>query len=204
MRRSEYLSSFFTSPPGLAIVGVSLVAGMGSAFGLSLLAGLVNGIGTLLVLSVVATVSGFGSKAASAELERKAWSKARPFLTAAKASRDRLASLRIPDPAVKALLELASVRGSSYLSACEAARSRDPRAEEALAECVSLADLYLKELDGASTEKRYGLPDADPFADARERTLAALRDRASIIEHATLNLSGGLSSADRMEIKESL
>jgi len=48
------------------------------------------------------------------------------------------------------------------------------------------------------------LPDADPFADARERTLAALRDRASIIEHATLNLSGGLSSADRMEIKESL
>jgi hypothetical protein len=204
MRRSEYVANFLVSPLGLGIMAVAAVAAAGAAFRFSVLAGAATGIGSFLVLATAATISGLGPKAASAERERKAWSKAQSFLTAAKASRDRLASLRVPDPAVKALLELAAMRGSSYLSACEATRSRDPRAEEALSDCVSIADLYLKELDGASTERRYKLEDTDPFADARERTLAALRDRAAILEHAALSLSGGLSSADRMEIKESL
>jgi len=198
------VANFLGSPLGMGTIAVTAVAAVGSAFTFSVPVGAAAGLGSFLVLATAATISGLGPKAASAEQERKTWSKARHFLTAAKAGRDRLASLRVPDPAVKALLELAAMRGSSYLAACEATHSRDPRAEDALSDCVSIADLYLKELDGASTERRFGLPDADPFADARERTLAALRDRIAILEHATFALSGGLSSADRMEIKESL
>lgn len=204
MERREYLINLVTSPGGMAIDAAAVAVGIGVGLSSGPALGVVAGAATYAAVFTVVTISGLGSRMASAEADRHAWSAAKGHLAAAKASRDRLASMRVPDQEIKALLELAATRGAAYLAACETARSRDPVAEDALAECVSIADLYLKELDGAATERRYGLADADPFADARARTAAALRDKAAMVEKAALDLSGGLSPADRMGVKESL
>ncbi|MBN2875939.1 MAG: hypothetical protein JXM71_12650 [Spirochaetales bacterium] len=204
MRSSEYIALLFASPLGLGLSGLSLAAALAAWFLVSPFAGIVTGVLALPGLLALATLFGAGPQAAAAELERRTWAKAKGHLAAARKTRDRLSSLRVPDQTIKSLLELVAMRGSSYLAACDSAKTRDPRAEEALADCLDIADLYLKELDGASTERRFGLPDEDPFAAATERAAAALKDRAAIIGKAAQDLSGGCSPADTMEIKESL
>jgi hypothetical protein len=204
MNQRDYFFSLARSPLGISIVAIGAAAGGLAWNSAGMVPGIAAGAAALAVLYAAAALSGLGPRAAAAESERRAWADARRRLEDAKANRDRIASLRVPDPAVKSLLDLAALRGSGYLSACLAAETRDPRAEEALADCVRIADLYLKELDGAATEKRYGLTDADPFADAKERTESALRDRIAIIERAAKDVGGELSPAERMEIQESL
>jgi hypothetical protein len=204
MNRREYVRNLAASPVGIALGAVAVSVGGFLGIRIGPVVGFVSGFATLAGFLIVISLAGVGSTLAAAEQRRRAWAATRPRLDAARDARNRLASLRIPDPEIKALLELVATRGTAYLSACESARSHDPLAEDALAESVSIADLYLKELDSASTEKRFGLADADPFADAKARTGSALRAQAAVVEKATLDLSGGLSSADRMDIKESL
>jgi len=204
MDSREYISTLSRSPLGLVMAVVAVTVGVMATLSLGIGLGLGIGAASLAAMFSAATLTGLGPKAAAAERERRDWAAARRYLDAAKASRDRLSTFRVPDTEVKFLLELVAARGSGYIAAALAARSRDPRAEEALADCVSIADIYIKELDGASTERRYGLEDADPFAEAKERVIAALRDKAALVEMAAKDLSGGLSPADSMEIKESL
>jgi hypothetical protein len=204
MTRRTYLTNLATSVAGIAMALLALVVGtlVGQKAGAAV--GTVAGIIALAAAFVILTISGAGSRLAAAEVERREWSNARRYLDAVRDNRDRLATIRITDPEVRAMLQLAAERATRYLVACESAHSRAPLAEDALADCLSIADLYIKELDGASTERRYGLVDADPFADARNRTLAAMRDRMAILDKSILDLDGGLTSADRMEIKETL
>lgn len=188
----------------MAAVAVSVAAGLFAGFLSNAAFGTAAGAAALVAVASALTLTGSGPRIAARESQRRAWSSARTYLESARAARNRLAAMRVPDGEIKAALDLVATRGAAYLSACESARSRDPLAEDALSESVALADIYLKELDGASTERRFGLPDDDPFADAKARTLAALLDKAAIIGKATLGLSGGLSPADQMAVKESL
>lgn len=204
MNRREYVMNLAASPVGIAVGAVAVSAGGFLGIRLGPIAGFASGFVVMAGIFLVLSISGIGSRLAVAEQGRRIWATARPRIEAARDARNRLASLRIPDPELKALLELVATRGLSYLSACESARSHDPLAEDALAESISIADLYLKELDSASTEKRFGLADADPFADAKNRTKSALLAQAAVLEKAAMDLSGSLSPADRMEIKESL
>ena len=204
MDRRTYLKTLAGSPEGMACAAASVAAGAVAGFLSSAAVGAVTGAAAAVIAVSALTLSGAGSRIAARESQRRSWASARPHLEAAKAARSKLAAMRVPDAEVKAALQLVATRGAEYLAACESARSRDPLAEDALSESVALADIYLKELDGASTERRYGLPDDDPFADAKSRTLAALRDKAAVIATSALGLSDGLSPADRMEVKESL
>jgi len=204
MNRREYIINLAASPVGIALGAVAVSVGGFLGIRIGPVVGLVSGLATLGGFLLVLSLAGVGSALAAAEQARRVWAAARPRLDVARDARNRLASLRVPDPEIKAMLELVATRGTAYLSACESTRSHDPLAEDALTESVSIADLYLKELDGAATEKRFGLADADPFADAKARTRSALLAQAAVLEKATMDLSGGLSPADRMEIKESL
>lgn len=204
MTGRTYLRNLASSVPGIAMMVLALIVGTVIGLRAGVAVGIVAGILTLAADVAVLAVSGAGPRLAAAEADRQQWSKARPYLDAVRANRDRLGTIRIVDNDMKAMLQLAAERATRYLAVCASARSRAPLAEDALADCLSIADLYLKELDGASTERRYRLPDADPFVDARTRTLAALRDRVAILDKAIQDLDGGLTSADRMEIKEML
>ncbi|HPB66092.1 MAG TPA: hypothetical protein PLW80_06005 [Spirochaetales bacterium] len=200
----RYLGLYAVSPLGLAMSAASVAVGAAVGFAASPLAGVAACLVTEATAFAITTASGLGPKAAVAEGERRAWAEASERLEAVKRDRDRLATMRLPDDELGSLVRLAATRGASYLAASRNAKSRVPQAEEALSDCLSVADLYLKELDAASTERRHGLDDADPFADAKGRAKAALVDKAAIIEKATRDLSGGLSSADAMDIKERL
>lgn len=204
MDRRNYLAHLMRSPEGVAGLAASLAAGVITGLLTVPVAGFLCGAAVFSALVAVVTLSGQGSRIAVREQQRRTWAAARPFLEEAKETRKRLAAMRVPDAEVKAALELVATRGASYLSACLGAQSRDPLADDALAGSLSLADIYLKELDGAATERRFALPDGDPFPESRARVLAALKANAAILEKAALDLSGGLSPADRMVIKESL
>ena len=132
------------------------------------------------------------------------WAAGKERLAAASAGQKRLASLRVPDPAVRKLVELVALQAGMFVSACGKARQRDPLGEAAITESLELVDLYLKELDDAATERRYALPDDDSFADAVQRVSAALRDKAALLEKARMDIEGGLQREDRMAIKEQL
>ncbi len=204
MTRRTYLINLASTPVGIAMAILAVVVGTILGLKMGVAVGFVAGALTLAADLAVLTISGAGSRLAAAETDRREWSRARVYLDAVRQNRDRLATFRITDADVKAMLQRAAEGATRYLVACESARSRAPQAEESLADCLSIVDLYIKELDGAATERRYELPDADPFVDARNRTLAALRDRVARLDKSILDLEGGLTSADRMEIKETL
>lgn len=204
MEVRRYIRLYAVSPLGLALSAASVAAGVAVGIAVNPVAGLVAAIAAEVAAFAVATASGLGPRAAVAEQDRRAWAEAAELLESVRLDRDRLATMRLPDDEIGSLVKLAATRGASYLAASRNARSRAPQAEEALSECLAIADLYLKELDAASTERRHGLDDADPFADAKQRARAALIDKAAVIEKATRDLSGGLSPADAMEIKERL
>jgi len=200
----RYINDYARSPLGIANAGLALVAGFAIGSLAGGLAGFLSGAVSLGVVFVLALYSGIGPRFAAAERERQHWASSKERLAEARTRQKRLASLRVPDPAVKQLVDLVAMQAGMFLGACEKARQRDPLGEDAIAECIELVDLFLKELDDASTERRYKLPDNDPFADAKERISAALRDKASVLEKARLDMEGGLQREDLMAIKEQL
>ena len=204
MQVRQYIRNYAFSPLGLANGGLALLAGLAAGSNTGILVGVLSALASFAAVFVLALYSGLGPRFAAAEGERRQWAATKEHHAAARAGQKRLASLRVPDPAVKALVDLAAMQAGMYLSACDKARQRNPLAEDAIAECLELVDLYLKELDDASTERRYALADNDAFADAQERVSAALRDKAAVLEKARLDMEGGLHREDRMAIKEQL
>jgi hypothetical protein len=204
MQLRRYIKDYACSPLGIANGALALLAGFVVGTSVGLLAGLLSGVASLVAISVLALYSGLGPRFAAVEQDRRLWAAGKEHLAVASARQKRLASLRVPDPAVKHVVELAAMQAGMFLAACGKARQRDPLAEAAIGECVDLVDLYLKELDDASTEKRYALSDDDYFADAARRIGAALHDKAALLEKARLDLEGGLQREDRMAIKEQL
>jgi len=204
MHVRRYLKDYARSPLGIANLGLALLAGAGIGSYAGAVTGFVTGAASLAAVFVLALYSGLGPRFAAAERERSRWAADKRHLAAAKDKQKRLSSLRVPDPLVKPLADLAALQAGMFLDACMAARQRNPLAEYAIAECIELVDLYLKELDDASTERRYALPDNDPFADPRQRISAALRDKALVLEKARTDMEGGLQREDRMAIKEQL
>jgi hypothetical protein len=202
--RKEFFKLYSVSALGLAALCLSLALG---ALGYALW-GILPGLACAALgypaLSFAAFASGLGAKAALREGERRAWLAASERLEQAGKDARRLASLRIPDSAVKEMAELAALRARAYLDQCARVKSHEPRANDAIRESLELADLYMRELDDASTEKRYALDDGDPFADARVRVRAALADKAALLEKYALDLGPGIGREDQMSIKESL
>lgn len=204
MQLSHYIKAYSLSPLGLANGGLALLAGFAGAALAGVWVGLLSGVTSLATIFALALYSGLGPRFAAAEHERRHWLESREHLAKTKIKQQRLASLRVPDPAVKQLVELVALQAGTFISACEKAKQRDPLAEDAISESVDLVDLYLKELDDASTERRYALVDNDPFDAAIQRISAALRSKAAILEKARLDLEGGLRREDTMAIKEQL
>lgn len=122
----------------------------------------------------------------------------------ASALRRRLSYLRVPDAEVAKAAEYLSLAAGDYVAACTDRKLYDPRANDALADALAVLDGFLRELDETATEKRFDLPDANPFPAARQRTLAALAEDARTVKEAAFQISGGLSAADSMDIREEL
>lgn len=159
----------------------------------------------LAVLSAgAAMLGGLGARGIVAAREVKEENEVGGRIEEAERFRERLSRLRLADSEVSSALGAVVLYSGEYLDACKTARTYDPLANHALESALEVANLYLSELNEASVERRFSLPDADPFADSRIRVVAALKDHTRSIREGRIRIEGGLTARDRMAIEEEL
>jgi hypothetical protein len=205
MRTRDFLRWYIRSPLGIAALLASIALGLllgvtgwraSSAAGVAL--------AVFLVVSLVAFFSGAGARAAVRERERDASAALNASLAAAAKLRDRISALRIPDPEIQKASSGFSFAFGEYLDACRREGTRDPAADSAAEEVLAALTVYLEEMNGTSVERRFDLPDADPFPDAKGRTLVYLSERTAYVRDRRMAVDGGLGGSDRLSIREEL
>lgn len=206
MKTAEVLRAYLRSPLAIASAGTALLLGAIGLFllGGSALLGLLGGAALWLAFSAVAVQTRIGAASVVAVRDADEGRRTLEAVEAAVRARETMARLRLPDPEVAAKLEYLVQASGEYLESARRAGSHSPQADARIADSLDIVNLYLKELDEASTERRYGLPDADPFADAKARVLAALLDNATLIRNERIALEGGLPPEALMRVKEEL
>jgi hypothetical protein len=172
--------------------------------GFALPAAFLTGFIALAALFSAALVFGFGQRAASAELDRAALSKAASRLAQAAAARQRLAALRLPPGDVALARDLVVLEAGRLVEDCRRAGTYDPQGVEAVLDSLVLVDSWLKEADESSVEKRFDMADAHPFPEAAKRTADALKAKAAAISAARDAAVGDIPGADRIAIEEEL
>ncbi|MBN1646397.1 MAG: hypothetical protein JW874_00070 [Spirochaetales bacterium] len=151
-----------------------------------------------------ALVSGRASLAAVQEKDRLDKSGNLAALERARQARDRLAFLRLADEDIAGRVQYIVQKAGRYMELAENDGIIDPLAHHALENCIEIINLFLKERDDASSEKRFGMKDLDPFQNAKDRTLAALDREAVVIKDALNALDTGSSGNDRLSVMEDL
>ncbi|MCE5255360.1 MAG: hypothetical protein LLF89_00770 [Spirochaetaceae bacterium] len=177
---------------GLIVAGVSAFIAVPAGMAL---AGLVG---------VIAHMAGAGPKQAIAARDAEIARAASEKLEQAEAGRNALSHMRIADPEVSSAVQLVVQSAGAYLEACRKENTHDPLADDAIAQARDLVDIYLKEQDEASTEKRYGLEDQDPFVDAKQRVVGGLKDKALVLRERRIQIDGGLPPVDQLSVREEL
>lgn len=115
----------------------------------------------------------------------------------------KLKYLRINDPEIRGMVQPFLVTGEKYLELAAQADSWDPLAQAALEECWETLKVHLTEADESSQEKRFSLPDQNPFPQARERVLADLDRQLKILQTRTNEYTQG-SGHDTLAAREEL
>jgi hypothetical protein len=205
MRAKEYLGWYAKSPLCIGSLAAGLVLGIGlAAAGLPAAAPIASALGLVALCGLFGLFSGIGPRQVISAMDAGRASEGRKRLEGTAAAREKLGTLRLADPQVAEAAGLVALAAGEYIEACRRESADDPLADAAAAEALDVLDIYLKEADEASVEKRYKLEDADPFAQARERTVTALREKAATLRERRIQVDGGLSAAARMEIREEL
>jgi len=205
MDSREFFRRYARSPWGIATLFAALVAGilagvLGAGALVSVLLGIL-GAGATLALGLA---TGRGLRSAVAEADRDSASRAAARIEAASAARARLAALRLPPGDVASARDLVVLEAGRLSETFARSGAYDPEAVQAVLDSLGLADAWMKERDQAATERRFNLPDADPFPEAERRTAAALRDKAALIAARRASAAGEIPSADIMAIEEEL
>lgn len=205
MLAKDYLKWYALSPLGIGsvfagIVAVIVIVATGLSAGLAVLAG----SAIVVAVGFIALVSGKGPKSAIAALEAAVARERDGKLKLAEEARGRLARIRLGEGEAAAALSLVVLAGGEYLEACKREGRQDPLAGAALEESLDIVNIFLKEKDEAATEKRFGLDDKDPFADAEARVASALREKAALLRERRVQIDGGLSAQGRMSVMEEI
>jgi hypothetical protein len=200
-----FARAYAKSPLGIGSLFAALGAGLAARLsGLSLPDSLLLGLGTLAAVCVASLAFGFGQRAATAELDREALSKAEVRLSEAAEARKRLASLRLGEPELAGARDLLVLEAGRFVEDCRRAGTYDPEGVQAIVDSLALVDAWLKEADESSVERRFDLADADPFPEATRRTVQALRAKAALVAAGRVSAAGEVSGADRLAIEEEL
>jgi hypothetical protein len=201
----RFARAYILSPLGLGSLLIALGSGLAARLlGASLPAACALGFGLLVVIFLASLALGFGQRAAFAELERAQAEKSRARLAEAADARKRLAAIRIAQPEVAAARDLLVLEAGSFVEGCGRAGTYDPEGVAAIVDSLALVDAWLKEADESSIERRFDLPDANPFPEAAERTARALRDKALLVAARRSAAVDEVPGADRIAIQEEL
>jgi len=205
MPPKDYLKWYYRSPLGIGSAFAGLLAVLGTAgAGLSMSWAFISGIVLVAAAGGAALISGWGPRQALAARDAGiAYARLRKLEGAEKA-RQNLARMRIADAVAAEAVQLVVLAAGEYLDACRKESSDDPIADAALDDAADIVDIFLKEMDEAATEKRFGLKDSDPFDDARNRVVAALREKAALLRERRIQIDGGLTASGRMSVREEI
>jgi hypothetical protein len=118
--------------------------------------------------------------------------------------RKRLSFLRIADAGVAEAVSYFSLVAGEYIEGCRAAGLYDPVANDAFRDSLEVVTAYLRELDRESTEKRFNDKAEKPEAGFGARVVLALKENARIVRERLATISGELSPADTLDIREEL
>ncbi|MDP2791416.1 MAG: hypothetical protein Q8O15_06615 [Rectinemataceae bacterium] len=205
MLAKDYLKWYARSPLGIGSIFSGIIAAIAmAAAGLTAGLGFLAGSAIVVVVGLVAVVSGWGPKSAIAALDAAEARERDGKLKATGEAREKLARLRLGEGEAAAALSLVVLAAGEYLEACRREGRQDPLAAAALEESLDIANIFLKEKDEAATEKRFGLDDKDPFADAEMRVAEALREKAALLRERRVQIDGGLSAEGRMSVMEEI
>ncbi|HOX12041.1 MAG TPA: hypothetical protein P5313_16310 [Spirochaetia bacterium] len=201
----DFLRWYARSPLGMGAFVLSAAAGVGMGLaGVAVPAAVGIGAGAFLAASAAAFASGAGGRAAARERDRDLDASLAAGIAAAAKDRDRIAALRIRDAEVASASAAFALAFGEYLDACRREGTRDPQADDAARDVLAALTAYLRELDGTAVERRFDLPDADPFPEAKARTLAFLKERIAYVRERRLSVDGGLGGSDTLAIREEL
>ena len=205
MPPQDYLKWYARSPLGIGSCFAGLAVALASGVA-GLPAGLVLAAGSAIVAltGIVALFSGLGPRSAIAAMEASMAREKAEKLARAEAVREKLGRMRIGEGKAAEAIHLVVLAAGEYLEACKRESADDPLADAALDEALDIVDIFLKEKDETATEKRFGLKDEDPFAEAEERVVAALKEKASILRERRIQIDGGLPAAGRMAVREEI
>ncbi|HEY9054713.1 MAG TPA: hypothetical protein VIO60_07835 [Rectinemataceae bacterium] len=199
------MALLYSSPLGLGSLGAGLALSLGLGLGgVPPLLGGAGGLGLVALVFVGSLVTGLGPRQARKAKEALLAREAAAKLHAASAARDKLARIRLPDPEMEKAVSLVVLRAGEYITAYSGTGLWDPESGAALEEALELVDIYCTEADQASVERRFSLPDKDPFPEAKARILAGLESAALALGEGVLRSGRELPAARRMEIREEL
>ena len=205
MPAKDYLKWYLRSPLGIGSLFAGFFAALGGAgAGLSALPAVLSGLALFALAGGVALLSGWGPRQALAARDAGIARARREKLETAEKARQNLARMRITDRAAAEAVQLVVLAAGEYLDACGKELSDDPIADAAIDEAVGIVDIFLREMDEAATEKRFGLKDSDPFIDARDRVVAALKEKAALLRERRIQIDGGLPASGRMSVREEI
>ena len=205
MKPGQFVRASARSPLGIGVFVLAIAAGAGARLlGLHLAPSVLAGLGVFGLSLIAVLALGLLPRAAVAEIDREFREKADARLAEAGAARKRLATMRIADPAVAQARDLLVLEAGRLVEDCGRAHTYDPEAVQAVIDGPELVDAWLKEADESSTERRFGLPDANPFPEAARRTAEALAAKAAIVSAGRAAAVGQIRGADRIAIEEEL
>jgi len=201
----EFSRAYARSPLGILSIFAALAAGTAAGLlGLPPVFASLVALGAFAALLFLALGLGFGQRAAVAEADRAALSNAASRLAEAARAAARLASMRLGQADLASARDLLVLEAGRFIEGCRRVGSYDPEAVAAVQDSLTLVDAWLREADESSIEKRFDLPDANPFPEAVAATAKALRDKAVFIAARRARIVGEVSGADQIAIEEEL
>ncbi len=145
-----------------------------------------------------------GARAVVDEAEEERQKKVLARIDRFRELRDRISFQRIGDGEVRQAVEYFLLVSGEYLERCNELVSYSPECNQAIEEALEIVRIYQKGLDESSTERRYTADAPPAFAEYRERTVAALRERARQIKEKSVEFFDELTPEERLRVLEEM
>jgi hypothetical protein len=205
MNIKKFLRLYLRSAAGLINIFLPVLGfGLLLAFGLGPFSSVLLAAFSGAIVFFVALASGRASFAAVREKDRITESGYRASLDKVSEICSGLSYQRIIDSDISGRVSYIVQKAGRYIELAKEAGTVDPLANAALENCRNIINIYLKEIDDDSSEKRFRMDDLDPFEKAKERTLAALDREAAVIKDALTALDPDSRGNEKLSVMEDL
>jgi hypothetical protein len=156
------------------------------------------------LVTVFMLLSKAGARGIVAEKAEERNEKTQKRIQDAAETRDKIAFLRIGDQEVRKSIEYLLLVSGEYIQKCRELGRFSPAANERIQQVLEVCQIYLKDLDESSTEKRYKIEEDPNIEDSRDRTIRLIRECAIDIKKRSIDDFTDITLEEKMEIMEEM